>query len=78
MQFELYKDQELFYTRLPSGIRTVQWQRESGNWKCVRGEIPQSALVVRFDELPSDLQEEILAVITRAQAVGGADWGNKN
>lgn len=78
MQFELFNDREFYYTRLPGSVGTLRWQQEGGIWKCVKRDVPSSALAARFDELPEDLQEEVLAVAMREEAVGGVDWGNRN
>ena len=78
MHVELYKEGEDYYTRLPGAVGSVHWEQESGNWRCTRSEIPPSALAARFEDMPAALQEEILALAARSEAVGGVEWGDRN
>ncbi|NKB65687.1 MAG: hypothetical protein GKR89_01380 [Candidatus Latescibacteria bacterium] len=74
-QFELYTDGQAYYTR-PGGGTLLCWQRGEEGWNCERVDKTLQLSPARFDQVPADLREEILAFAARAAAIGGQTLGN--
>ena len=50
------------------------WARQQDQWVCEPGELPETATVMPIEQVPADLQEEILALATRAEVIGPQGW----
>lgn len=79
MEIEIFAGEEAdFFTRFPGRPEVLRWFRQEGNWLNVRERLPAGARPVAFGALPAELQEEILALVARLEAVGGLLWSSPN
>ena len=78
MKIELFAAEEDFFIRLPGGAGALRWFCRQGRWLNERASVPAGARLAKIDDLPGDLLEEVLAFITRAEAMGNQIWGSQN
>ena len=79
MRIEIYSGQgDEYYIRLPGSAGALRWQRQEDCWTSQRGALPDDAQRLEFGRLPQDLQEEVLAFVTRAEAMGNQIWSAMN
>ena len=76
MDLGIYTDGKAYYTCPADSPVALRWYREGERWACSREEAPAGLRAAAFDELPSDLQEEVLALAARAGAVGSQLWSS--
>ena len=77
MQATLYTEDEAYFIRLGNGL-TIRWCRAEEGWNKSRTELPSGAKQIDFADLPEELREEVLAVLTRAAAMQGGMGGANN
>ena len=70
MDLDVFKASGQFYTRGPGTAEPVRWIKDDGYWVSNREEIPESANKVSLEELPTELQEEMLAYAVRTSKMG--------
>ena len=75
MDLEIYTDGTEYYVRSSALPAVLRWHREEGRWACRKEEVTVAVQKTDFGELPGDLQEEILAFMTRSEAMGNQIWG---
>ena len=78
MKVEIFAAGEEFFIRLPGGAGALRWFCRDGRWLNERGGVPDEARAVEIGDLPGDLLEEVLAFITRAEAMGNQIWSSQN
>ena len=76
MNLSIYSDGQTYYTCPADSPIALRWYREEERWTCRKEEIPAGLRAARFDELPADLQEEVLALAARAGAIGSQLWSS--
>ncbi len=76
MDLNIYSDGQAYYTCPADSPIALCWYREGERWACRKEETPDGLRAARFDELPPDLQEEILALAARAGAIGSQLWSS--
>ena len=56
----------------------LRWSEEQGRWRSQPAELPEQAERLTPENVPDDLREELLAFVTRADAMGAAmtQFGN--
>ena len=54
------------------------WKRQQDQWICKPGELPETTMAIPMEKVPSALQEEILALATRAEVIGPQGWNLNN
>ena len=67
---ELYTDGAAWYLVQAGERRGWRWHREGTDWIVERAGLPSSAVRGQVDEVPPDLQEELLAFAARSAAMG--------
>ena len=67
---ELYTDGSAWYLAQEEARAGWRWQRAGADWAVSRAVLPAGAVRGRVDELPPDLQEELLAFAARSAAMG--------
>ena len=77
MATALFTDGGIYYARL-SGGTVLAWSKGDEDWIKDRSELPAAATQIGFESLPEALREEVLAVLTRADAVQGPMGGTNN
>ena len=80
MQLEFYvgQDEEEFFLRLPGSAGTLRWIFQGSCWTSEPAKLPDGAFPVQFGHLPGALQEEMLAWVARAEALGHRYWSEQN
>ena len=74
MDLRIYTDGKDYYTCPADSPVALRWYREDERWASCREETPAGVRPVELRELPSDLQEEVLALAARAGAMGNQMW----
>ena len=77
MATALYSSDGVYFARL-SGGTVLAWSSTGAGWSKDRVELPAGAEQIGFAALPEELREEVLAVLTRADAVQGPVGGAEN
>ncbi len=78
MQIEIYRDGENYYVCQGQGGVALRWFRDGDHWTCVKGKRPADMERAEAGDLPGDLQEELLAFLTRAETMGNQIWSSLN
>ena len=66
--------QSTYYGTGIAGPVCMVWERQEDQWVCEPGELPETATALPMEQVPADLQEEILALATRAEVIGPQGW----
>lgn len=78
MQIDIYRDGENYYVCQGQGTVALRWFRDGEHWTCVKEKLPPGLEQADVGELPGDLQEELLAFLTRAEMMGNQIWSSPN
>jgi hypothetical protein len=79
VQIHIYSHgQDLYLVRIGGVAGALLWQRDGERWVAEPTDTPAGTDKVEFPSLPADLQEEILAIAARAEAMGNQSWGAQN
>ncbi len=70
--------QPAYYLTGITGPACMVWKRQQDQWVCEQGELPETATAMPMDKVPAALQEEILALATRAEVIGPQGWNLNN
>jgi hypothetical protein len=63
-----------YYATGIAGASCLLWVRQADQWTCEPSSLPQGMTTVPMEEVPVDLQEEILALAARADVIGPQGW----
>ena len=82
MELRVFTDGSLYYSEsggAMGSLDTLTWRlNEAGHWFAEKGQRPAGVRQADFANLPGELQEELLAVSARAEAMGPMNWDFKN
>ena len=82
MAIQLFiQDPNISHDKLPAyyatgiaGASCLLWVRQGDQWTCEPGSLPQTVTTVPLEQVPVDLQEEIMALAARADVIGPQGW----
>ena len=80
MRVRVYSDGAVYYTEMQAagGIGSLCWSCEEGRWSAGKAQRPADAREVSLDDIPAELQEELLAFAARTAAIGTSSWDFRN
>ena len=71
-------EQPVYYGTGIAGPGCLVWERQQDQWICEAGQLPETVTVMPMAKVPAALQEEILALATRAEVIGPQGWNLNN
>jgi len=66
----LAASQPAYYTTGIAGASCMHWVQQDDQWTCEPGSPPEKMTPMPMEDVPVDLQEEILALAARADVIG--------
>ena len=78
MQVEIYRGEEDYFVCRGSSVVALRWYRDGEHWACAKETLPSGVEKVEVEDLPGDLQEELLAFMARAEMMGNQIWSSQN
>ena len=70
MDLNVFKHDGEYYTCGPGSAVTLRWRQDEGHWVAIRDEVPGLAEKLTVQDLPVELQEEMLAYAARSATMG--------
>ncbi len=80
MVLQIYTDGKSYYTQVRGmgATDSLHWAREDDRWVASKQQLPGGLQEAALSQAPAELQEELFAFATRAQAIGTSNWDFKN
>ena len=80
MRVKIYTDGTAYYTEMQAvgGMESLCWLCDGGRWSAGKAQRPVGVREAMFDDIPDELQEELLAFAARAAAIGTSSWNFGN
>ena len=63
-----------YYVTGVAGAPCMLWTQQQDRWACEPGTLPGEVTALPLAELPTALQEELLALAARAEVLGPQGW----
>ena len=63
-----------YYVTGVAGAPCMLWVRQQGQWVHDVENLPEKATALSLADVPTDLQEELLALAARAEVLGPQGW----
>ncbi len=78
MSLRIYTCGETYYTRGLMRVGCLAWNQQGDQWVRDAAQMPADATEVSVGDLPTQLQEELLAFAARAEAMPGSGLSSPN